>query len=125
MRIIKKSLYVRGTFNSVKWSLSLEENKHLNLNLPHSVTFVDGNRVSYVYDAPSYRYYLRNHQGNNRVLVDQSETVSQVNHYYPFGGCSVRASRPPSTGAGTTVRSLIGSTASTCATTGLGTATPP
>lgn len=33
-----------------------------------------------------YHYYLQDHQGNNRVIVDQDGTVEEVNHYYPFGG---------------------------------------
>ena len=33
-----------------------------------------------------YHYYLQDHQGNNRVVIDQSGTVKEVNHYYPFGG---------------------------------------
>ena len=33
-----------------------------------------------------YHYYLQDHQGNNRVVVDQSGTVEETNHYYPFGG---------------------------------------
>ncbi len=36
--------------------------------------------------TPSYHYYLKDHQGNNRVVLNQSGTVEQVNHYYPFGG---------------------------------------
>ncbi len=36
--------------------------------------------------TPTYYYYLKDHQGNNRVVVNQSGTVQQVNHYYPFGG---------------------------------------
>ena len=35
---------------------------------------------------PTYHYYLKDHQGNNRVVIDQAGTVEQVNHYYPFGG---------------------------------------
>ncbi len=35
---------------------------------------------------PAYHYYLKDHQGNNRVVIDQAGTVEQVNHYYPFGG---------------------------------------
>ena len=31
-----------------------------------------------------YHYFLRDHQGNNRVVVSQDETVEKVNHYYPF-----------------------------------------
>ena len=33
-----------------------------------------------------YYYYLKDHQGNNRVVVDGNGTVEEVNHYYPFGG---------------------------------------
>jgi len=33
-----------------------------------------------------YHYYLKDHQGNNRVVVDQSGNVEETNHYYPFGG---------------------------------------
>ena len=33
-----------------------------------------------------YHYYLQDHQGNNRVVIDQNGTVEETNHYYPFGG---------------------------------------
>ena len=33
-----------------------------------------------------YHYYLQDHQGNNRVVLNQNGTVEEVNHYYPFGG---------------------------------------
>ena len=33
-----------------------------------------------------YHYYLKDHQGNNRVVLDQNGSVEEVNHYYPFGG---------------------------------------
>jgi RHS repeat-associated protein len=36
--------------------------------------------------TPTYHYYLKDHQGNNRVVIDQNENVEQRNHYYPFGG---------------------------------------
>ena len=35
--------------------------------------------------TPVYYYYLKDHQGNNRVVVNSSGTVQEVNHYYPFG----------------------------------------
>ena len=35
--------------------------------------------------TPVYHYYLKDYQGNNRVVIDQSGVVEQVNHYYPFG----------------------------------------
>ena len=34
----------------------------------------------------TYYYYLKDHQGNNRVVVNSGGTVSETNHYYPFGG---------------------------------------
>ena len=33
-----------------------------------------------------YHYYLQDHQGNNRVVINESGSVEEVNHYYPFGG---------------------------------------
>lgn len=33
-----------------------------------------------------YHYYLKDHQGNNRVVINQSGTVEEASHYYPFGG---------------------------------------
>ena len=39
-----------------------------------------------------YHYYLKDHQGNNRVVINQSGTVEETNHYYPFGGVFVSTS---------------------------------
>ncbi|MPM99760.1 hypothetical protein SDC9_146954 [bioreactor metagenome] len=36
--------------------------------------------------TPVYYYYLKDHQGNNRVVISQGGAVQEVNHYYPFGG---------------------------------------
>ena len=36
--------------------------------------------------TPVYYYYLKDHQGNNRVVVNSGGTVQETNHYYPFGG---------------------------------------
>ncbi|HHV65436.1 MAG TPA: hypothetical protein GXX46_10250 [Peptococcaceae bacterium] len=76
------------------------------LNLPNVITFAGGSTISYGYDAtgiklsivyqsggtivkPStYHYYLRDHQGNNRVVLNRDGTEEQVNHYYPFFGLS-------------------------------------
>ena len=33
----------------------------------------------------TYHFYLKDHQGNNRVVVSQSGSVEQINHYYPYG----------------------------------------
>ena len=36
--------------------------------------------------TPTYHYYLQDHLGNNRVVIDEHGQVEQVNHYYAFGG---------------------------------------
>ena len=36
-----------------------------------------------------YHYYLQDHQGNNRVVINQSGSVEETNYYYPFGGVFV------------------------------------
>lgn len=33
-----------------------------------------------------YHYFIQDHQGNNRMIVEQNRTVEETNHYYPFGG---------------------------------------
>ena len=33
-----------------------------------------------------YHYYLQDHQGNNRVVVNETGATEEVNHYYAFGG---------------------------------------
>lgn len=47
---------------------------------------VDGGYISISGTTPTYHYYLKDHLGNNRVVVNASGTVKQVTHYYPFGG---------------------------------------
>lgn len=123
-------------------NMTKDLNKHISsiqynnfLNLPMSITYTNGKRTEYYYDAagrklrakywvaptaqtaptdycgnmiyennvlkkilidggyitlenttPQYHYYLKDHLGNNRVVVNIDGTVEQVNHYYPFGG---------------------------------------
>lgn len=47
---------------------------------------VDGGYVTFSGTTPNYFYYLKDHLGNNRVVLTPSGTPLQVNHYYPFGG---------------------------------------
>ena len=46
---------------------------------------VDGGYMT-VTGTPFYFYYLKDHLGNNRVVVNPGGTATQINHYYPFGG---------------------------------------
>lgn len=39
-----------------------------------------------------YHYYLKDHQGNNRVVVDENGKVEERNDYYPFGGLMASSS---------------------------------
>ncbi len=42
---------------------------------------VDGGYI----EGGVYHYYMTDHLGNNRVVVNASGTITQRNHYYPFG----------------------------------------
>ena len=45
--------------------------------------------------TPAYYYYLKDHQGNNRVIIDKDGAVKETNHYYPFGGLFASTSVQP------------------------------
>ena len=45
-------------------------------------------------NTPSYHFYLRDHLGNNRVVMAHNGTVEQVTHYYPFGGVMRESTNP-------------------------------
>ena len=48
---------------------------------------VDGGYISFSTGKPVYHYYLKDHLGNNRVVVNHDTGyIEQVNHYYPYGG---------------------------------------
>ena len=48
---------------------------------------VDGGCVSFSGGTPYYYYYLTDHLGSNRVVMNKSTGATiQVNHYYPYGG---------------------------------------
>ena len=59
---------------------------------------IDDGYVTFSGTTPVYHYYLKDHQGNNRVVMNASGTIEQVNHYFPFGylfGESTNASTQP------------------------------
>jgi len=60
-------------------------------------TLIDGGYISYVHPqntsvtsisqlTPTYHFYVQDHLGNNRLVVDEGGTIEQVSHYYPYGG---------------------------------------
>ena len=52
-----------------------------------SMLLTDEGSVTFASNGtPTYHYYLRDHLGNVRVVFNQTGTVEQVNHYYPYGG---------------------------------------
>ena len=46
---------------------------------------VDGGYVDISNAGYTYRFYIQDHQGNNRMVTDDGGTVLQVNHYDPYG----------------------------------------
>uniref|UniRef100_A0AB33IR42 Teneurin-like YD-shell domain-containing protein n=1 Tax=Prevotella sp. GTC17253 TaxID=3236793 RepID=A0AB33IR42_9BACT len=51
-----------------------------------SKILTDEGYISFKGNAPVYHYYLRDHLGSIRVVIDDNGSVEQVNHYCPFGG---------------------------------------
>ena len=65
--------------------------------MPEEVTFSNGDSTKFFYSAEGeklravhttggYHYYLKDHLGNNRVVISHSGAVEQTTHYYPYGG---------------------------------------
>ncbi len=46
----------------------------------------DEGYVDLTTSTPTYYYYQRDHQGNNRAVLSATGTVKETNDYYPFGG---------------------------------------
>ena len=47
---------------------------------------IDDGYITFSGTTPVYHYYLKDHLGNNRMVVRADGTVEQTNSYYPFGG---------------------------------------
>lgn len=44
-----------------------------------------GGYMTFSNSQPVYHYYTKDHQGNNRAVVNRDGSIEQVVHYYPFG----------------------------------------
>ena len=51
-----------------------------------SKILTDVGYITLANSTPTYHYYLQDHLGNNRVVIDEHGQVEQVNHYYAFDG---------------------------------------
>ena len=45
----------------------------------------------YSFQDNKFYFYLKDHQGNIRVVADEDGKVEEVNDYYPFGGLMFNA----------------------------------
>ena len=55
----------------------------------------DEGYVTFASDGtPQYHYYLCDHMGNIRIVMDQAGAVEQVNHYYAFGSLMRESTNP-------------------------------
>lgn len=86
--------------NGVKLQLKYIKNNQVVLTIDYSGNLIyENNKLKqilvdggYITPAdstnkePVYHFYVQDHLGNNRLVVTQTGTIEQVNHYYPFGG---------------------------------------
>lgn len=56
--------------------------------------FTEEGYITFDKKQPEYHYYLQDHQGNSRVVVNQDGKVEQVTHYYPYGGWFGESTNP-------------------------------
>lgn len=52
---------------------------------------VDGGYISLDGTKPTYHFFIKDHLGSNRVVVDQYGKIEQENQYYPFGGLTAES----------------------------------
>ena len=76
-------------FRTPEFSEVMLQSERLMLQFTHAP---EGSRVAFMTGSgtastqPVFHYYTQDHLGNNRAVVNQSGTVEQITHYYPFGG---------------------------------------
>jgi hypothetical protein len=43
---------------------------------------IEGGYITMSGTIPIYHYYVRDHEGNNRIVIKMKNAAEQVNHYY-------------------------------------------
>ena len=51
----------------------------------------EGGYMTFPNGQPHYHYFSKDHLGNNRAVVNESGTIEQITHYYPFGAVYANA----------------------------------
>jgi len=87
VKLRKKSTTAAGATTTVDYCGELEFTNN-SLSLIHT----EEGTVTYSGSTPNYQYFLKDHLGNTRVVIDQAATVTQKTDYYPFGGTAWMAS---------------------------------
>ena len=81
--------FIDGSGATTEYTYDSDGNLTQDLNKGISCITMTAGNISYLYSADgtnsSFHYYLKDHQGNNRVVINYAGGVEQVNHYYPFG----------------------------------------
>ncbi|MBO5603155.1 MAG: RHS repeat-associated core domain-containing protein [Prevotella sp.] len=70
--IVSNSMEYVGPFIIIEDSLS-------RIRFDGGYCTINGNQAE-------YHYYIKDHLGSNRIVVDENGNVEQKNYYYPFGG---------------------------------------
>jgi RHS repeat-associated protein len=74
--------------------MDCREEKYDQLNGALEMILTDKGYITMTGTTPAYHYYIKDHLGSNRLVINQSGTVEQTNDYYPFGGQTAYAQQP-------------------------------
>ena len=69
----------------VNWKFEYIGNIIFRNGVPNRI-LTDSGHIDLTGDSPVYQWWLTDHLGNVRVVADSLGTISQTNHYDPYGG---------------------------------------